>query len=549
VPIFEWLPRYKRTWLLSDLLAGLSVWGVAVPHVLAYTALIGIPATYGFYASIMGLLIYAVLGQSRLVNTGPSFTIAAVTASAITAAGTSSVNTIVVIAALIAFVAGVLLFSGGLFKLGWITNFLANSVLTGFIAGLAILIMTSQIKNIFVSEEADSGNPIQGFIQYVQENPTAAAISLLLIATTAGLLVFFNSRAGRWPLVPIVLVGAVILGRIVDFEGLGVATVGVIAPALPPSSLPGLNLGQLVFAILGGLAVAIVGFAETMSSEQLNKTQAREELNIDQELLAQGLANIGSGLLGGICVDGSLSKTTSNANAGAKSQLAGLFQAALMIITLFTAGTVSGSLPWAVVGTIVVVSVFRLIQVSEFERLYRLNRAEFWLAIVTTVVVVMIGAFPGILVGIALSVLLLLYRASVPGMPLLGRVPDSNTYLDLAEHPEVEPVPDVAVLRFDGLLYFATVHSLRSRIRNIVEEADYDAVIIDCSAMFFVDIEGADMLKEINADLAEHACVFYLVRLPERALALLAADGVVDVIGAEHIRPTIHDALAHFHSK
>lgn len=544
VPIFKWLPRYDKAWLLSDLLAALAVWGVAVPHVLAYAALIGVPATYGFYASVMGLLIYAVFGQSRLVSTGPSFTIAAATASVIATIGVSSISTIVFVAALIAFVAGILLLSGGLLRLGWISHFLANCVLTGFIAGLAILIMLSQIKHIFNTDETSS-NVFQGIRLFAEGNASGATITLLLIISTILLLVYFNKRVGRWPLALFILLGGLTLGYFVDFAALGVATVGTIAPALPTMPIPDLSLAQLILAILAGMAVAIVGFSETLASERLHKAHAREELNIDQELIAQGLANIGSSLLSGFCIDGSLSKTTSNARVGAKSQLAGVIQATLMVLTLLLATDFFSTLPWAIVGATVVVSVFGLIQISEFQRLYALNRAEFWLAIVTMVVVVVIGAFVGILVGISLSVLLLLYRASVPGMPLLGRVPDSDVFHDLSEESDAEPVPGIAIVRFDGLLYFATAHALRNRVREMGSQTEYRAVIVDCSAMFFVDVEGADMLKEINADLAENACALYLVRLPQLALALLTEDGVVDVIGAAHICETIRDAVAH----
>ncbi|MCO5184326.1 MAG: SulP family inorganic anion transporter [Anaerolineae bacterium] len=544
MPILKWLPQYNQMWLSSDLLAGLTVWGVAVPHVLAYAALIGVPATYGFYASAMGLLIYAVFGQSRLLSTGPSFTIAALTASVITATGVTSSNSIVFIAALVAFVAGVLLLAGGLLRLGWITHFLANSVLTGFIAGLAILIMVSQLRNIFRADDVtDIG--LRAFLQSASENPAGTVISSVLILITIGSLVFFRNRVGRWPLMLLILIAGLVLGRIIDFEALGVATVGPIMPALPTLSLPDLDVAQFLLAILGGLVVAIIGFSETISSERLYKAHAREELNVDQELLAQGLANIGSSLLSGFCVDGSLSKTASNAHAGAKSQLAGIFHAILMILTLLLATSFFSTLPWAIVGAIVLASVFRLIQVGEFQRLYNLNRSEFWLAIVTTVIVVFVGAFPGILIGIALSVLLLLYRASVPGMPLLGRVPGSDVFRDLGEESDAEPLPGIAVLRFDGLLYFATAYSLRSRVREMGSQADYRAVIVDCSAMFFVDIEGADMLKEIKADLADHACAFYLAHVPQRTLNMLEADGVVDVLGAAHICATIRDAVAH----
>ncbi len=407
-------------WLSSDLLAGLTVWGVAVPHVLAYAALIGVPATYGFYASAMGLLIYAVFGQSRLLSTGPSFTIAALTASVITATGVTSSNSIVFIAALVAFVAGVLLLAGGLLRLGWITHFLANSVLTGFIAGLAILIMVSQLRNIFRADDVtDIG--LRAFLQSASENPAGTVISSVLILITIGSLVFFRNRVGRWPLMLLILIAGLVLGRIIDFEALGVATVGPIMPALPTLSLPDLDVAQFLLAILGGLVVAIIGFSETISSERLYKAHAREELNVDQELLAQGLANIGSSLLSGFCVDGSLSKTASNAHAGAKSQLAGIFHAILMILTLLLATSFFSTLPWAIVGAIVLASVFRLIQVGEFQRLYNLNRSEFWLAIVTTVIVVLVGAFPGILIGIALSVLLLLYPGiGIPGHAIAG---------------------------------------------------------------------------------------------------------------------------------
>jgi MFS superfamily sulfate permease-like transporter len=338
------------------------------------------------------------------------------------------------------------------------------------------------------------------------------------------------------------------LGAVVDWQALGVTTVGNIPAGLPPLSLPAVSRSQLDIVLVAAFAVVFVSFAETMASARFITDRTDERIDANQELLALGISNVGSGLFSGFGVDGSISKTASNINDGAETQMASLIQAALVILTLLLAGPVLSRLPWAILGAIVILTVIGLIQVKTFRRFYRLSRSEFWLAVITGLAVIVLGPLWGVLIGILLSVLSFVGQASHPDIPVLGQKPGRDIYLIVADHPDYLTYPGLVILRLHGPLYYPATNGLRERLRELTMDVDpvVKEVILDLGGTYYVDLEGADMLKSIQGELNNAHVELHLAQVQKKVLKFLAADNVDEVIGRDHIHESLAEAVEAF---
>jgi MFS superfamily sulfate permease-like transporter len=381
-----------------------------------------------------------------------------------------------------------------------------------------------------------------------ESQPQSILITAVLGAGTIVLLIGLKRFVPKIPTVLVVVILGVLLGVAVDWEALGVTTVGNIPAGLPTLSLPAVSRSQIDVVLVAAVAVVFVSFAETMASARLSTDRYHDKIDGNQELLAQGFANVGSGLFGGFGVDGTLPKTVSNMNNGAKTQMASLIQAALIVLTLLFAGPVLSGLPWAILGAIVFLTIISLIRVKTIERYYRLSRSEFWLAVITGLGVIVLGPLWGVLMGILLSILLLVRRASHPDIPVLGKKPGREIYLDVAEHPDFETYPGLVILLLHGPLYYPTTNGLRVRLRELTRDVNppVQEVILDLGATYYVDLEGADMLKSIKAELENSHVELHLAQVQKDVFTFLTADKVDEIIGRNHIHESLEEAVEAF---
>jgi len=547
VPIIHWLPRYHRRWWRGDIIAGGSVWALTVAHALTYAGIIGLPVQTGLYAALAGLTLYAVFGSSRHIVTGPSVTIATIMGAAVVLAGVHKSDEIVAFAAATALVTGFIYLLLRMFRLGWLSSFLPRNVLTGFIAGVAVIIALGQIKAAF-AVSASGMDALSQIGDQVAKHPQSGLLILALVVGTVALLVGIRKYTPRIPAVLVVLLVSVILSSVLDWQALGVATVGAIPSGLPTVTFPIVSLSQLNIVLLAAVAIVFVGFAETDSSAHLSTESYYELIDSNQELLAQSMANIGSGFLSGFGVDGTLSKTASNMVNGANTQMASLVQALLVVLTLLFLGPILGGLPWAVLGTIVFVTVIGLIRVGEFRRLYRLSRFEFWQTSFTALGVIVAGPLWGVLIGILTSVLLQTRRASHPEIAVLGRRPGSDTYASTADHPDYETFSGLVILLLHGPLYYATANALRNRIWTLTRNVDppVQAVVLDLGTTYYADLDGTDVLRSIKKGLGINHIKFHLAEAPKEVLNLLETTGVDQVIGRANIYQSVDEAVQSF---
>ena len=544
LPIVGWLPKYDRSWLKNDIIAGLSVWALMVPTSLGYATISGVPVQYGLYAAAMGLIAFALFTTSKQVTQGPSSSTAAVLGAAVLAVASAGSDEAVAVAAAIVFVAGLLFIIMYLLKMGWISEFLAASVLTGFTFGVAINVAAGELFKITGTEKAGD-NTWQKLWTWITSLPETS-IPTLVVGVLALLLVFGIKFFA--PKVPGALV-AVVLGigatALFGLGELGVELIAEVPSGLPSFTLPdiGMILDNLAMIVGAAVGLLLIGFSVTTAAVRDYANKHNYRIDINQELLAQGMSNVSSGLFQGIFDNGSLSKSPVNDDAGARSQLSNLAQAVFIILTLMFLAPMFSFLPAAVLGAIIIEAVVMgMMDVGEMKRLFKVKPFEFLAAIAALLGVMTFGILQGVVIGVALSIVWLVAVSALPYIPELGRKPNTHAFFDLNEHPDNQTYPGLSILRFDGGLIFVNADALNDRLRDVRVHADppLNGVILSMEGVNFIDTEGADTLMKIALAGKDQNIDLHLARVKPQVLEVLQRDGVVDLIGAEHI----HDDIA-----
>jgi SulP family sulfate permease len=543
VPILEWLPRYDRRWLRGDVAAGIAVTALIVPKNLGYAGIAGVPLQNGLYAAAAGALIYALFCTSRQISTGPSSSLAAVAGGAVLVTGLGGDQAAQLVAA-ITLLTGLLFLLLAALKLGWIAQFLSKAVVTGFLAGAAVDVVIGELPKLTgTSSEGDSAwRELWTWMQTLGDIHWAT----LLVGVVA-LAVILELRFAV-PAIPgalVLVVGGLLASWLFDLGSHGVALVGDVPRGLPAPMLPDYDIVRhnLSVIVVASAALLLIGFSQTAGDARAFATRHRYRIDVDQESVAQGMANVGAGVFQGMPVSTSLSASSLNESAGARTPVASLVTGALVLATLVVLAPLFSQLPKAVLAAIIIDAVvFGMIDIPEFRRLYRVTRFDFWIAAAAVLGVLSAGVLAGVVIGIILSLGWLIYVATQPSMPLLGREPHTQVFRDIEENPADETFEGVVVLRLDGGLFFATAEALENRIRALVDDS-VRALVLDLEGVNFVDSQGSAKLTEIHDYLEADDVDFRLARAKPHVLAVLRADGVVDQIGADHIHGNVHRAV------
>ena len=553
VPILHWLPHYNKAWLSGDIVAGLSVWALMVPQCLGFAAICGVPVQYGLYAAAIALIVYAFFASSRHVVTGPSSTIAAVTGAAVLSVAKAGSSEAIALVAAITMLAGILYIILSVLRMGWVSNFLAESVLVGFVFGIGIDVAVGQLKHI-TGTHVTGANVWQKLASWIASLPQTGTITLAVGVAALVILIVLKIYAPRVPGALLTLVLGIGASAIFDLSAQGVAVVGKVPRGLPIPALPDISLITKNFGLIlsGAIGVLLVGFSESLAAARQYASKYHYDIDINQEMLAQGMANLGSGFFQGINVAGSLSKSSVNDASGAKSEMASLAQGVFVILTLLFLAPLFADLPEAVLGAIVIEAVvFGLMDVKALKRVYRLNRTEFWVGIIALLGVLTFGTLKGVLIGLVLSLLVLIGRSSRPEIPVLGRSPVTGVFHRLDENPDSETYPGLVIVRFDGPLYFANANALRDRIREVTTDVTPPVamVLIDMEGVNYLDLEGCDMLNEITKNMKSIGVEIHLARVKHEVMKLLEKDGIDQIIGRDHIHNKVVEAAQLFTQK
>ena len=543
VPILEWLPRYDRGFLRGDVAAGIAVTALVVPKNLGYAGIAGIPVENGLYAAAAGALIYALFCTSRQISTGPSSALAAVAGGAVLVTELGGEQAAQLVAA-ITLVAGVLYLLLALFKLGWIAQFLSKAVVTGFLAGAAIDVTVGELPKL-TGTSADGDNVWQELGSWLRGLADIHWATLVVGVVALAVILALRFLVPAIPGALVLVVGGLLASALLDLGARGVALVGEVPRGLPTPVIPDLEIFQQNLAVIGIAAVALllIGFSQTAGDARAFATRHHYRVDVNQESVAQGMANVGAGVFQGMPVSTSLSASSLNESSGARTPVASLVTGGLVIATLIVLAPLFSDLPKAVLAAVIIDAVlFGMIDVSEFRRLHRVTRFDFWIAVAAVIGVLSAGVLAGVVIGIVLSLAWLIYVTTQPSMPILGREPGTQVFRDVEENPEDETFEGIVVLRLDGGLFFATSEALENRIRALVDESTR-ALVLDLEGVDFVDSQGVAKITEICEFLQADEIGFRLARVKPNVRAVLEADGAIARIGSDRVHGNVHRAV------
>lgn len=543
VPILDWLPKYDRRRLTVDLLAGCVVAALAVPQSLGYAAIAGVPVELGLYAVPVALIAYAIFGTSRQLVIGPVSTVSVMSGSLVVALHPADLAQAVAFTTAAAMWAGVFLLIAARLRIGWVAEFLSKPIVTGFVLGLTLLVIMGELPSLLgiPVERRDVVGRIVGLIEGLGEDPLTLGLSV------AALVVLF---VGSWllPQVPwslVVLVLGLLGSRVFHLAEHGVAVVGQVPAGPPHPQIPAVPLDRMLDVAAAGAALAFVGLAEGLSAARLFAVRRDYRLRIDQELLAAGVSNLATGLMGGLAVAGSLSKTAAVDRAGGRSQVAGLAAAVLAILTIVFFAPALGLLPKAVLSAIVVHAVWGLIDVPAMRRYRRSRRFDFVSASVAVIAVLIAGPLLGLLIAIGWAILGLIYRSSRVTVDVMGKVPgEKAAWGTLENHPERTPLPRVLVLRINESLFWVNAARVKDRVLDLVDEhPDTKALVLDLESSDQLEITSADMLTALLERLRAHGIDVYLVRVRLPVRRVLRNTGMREKLGEDHLWHSISQAV------
>jgi sulfate permease, SulP family len=537
-PIADWLPRYERGALRGDVLAGIAVAAMIVPKDLGYAGIAGIPVQNGLYAAAAGAIVYAVFCTSRHISTGPSSSLAAVAGGAVLVAGVGESEAAGLVAA-ITLVTGALFLLLAALRLGWIARFLSRAVVTGFLAGAAVDVVIGELPKLTGTEAAGETSWAE-LASWLGSLGEISGTTLVVGVVALAVILVLRFAAPRVPGALVLVVGGLLATPLFGLDAHGVALVGEVPRGLPTPGLPDLDVFTQHYATIlaASAGLLLIGFSQTAGDARAFAARHRYRVDLDQESVAQGMANVAAGAFRGMPVSTSLSASSLNESAGARTPLASLVTGALVILTLLVLAPLFSDLPKAVLGAIIIDAVvFGMIDIAELRRLRRVKPFDFWVAATAIVAVLSAGVLAGVVIGIALSLIWLVYVVTTPQMPLLGREPGTNVFRDAGE----ETFPGLAMVRLDGGLFFATAEALDERIRALVQDADppLRAVLLDMESVDFVDSQGAATLSEI-LDFTDSAGVrLSLARVKPIVAKVLAGDGVLERLGEDRVHGSI----------
>lgn len=548
------LRGYRRTWLRGDVVAGLTVWAVLIPESLAYASIAGVSPVVGLYAAIPALLLYPVFGSSRHVVVGPMSATAALSASVVGGIVSATSDDFAAYTAGLAVAVGVVAGVAGLLRLGFLANFISEPVLKGFIVGMALVIIVGQLPKFFGVGGGD-GNFFERLWAVLTSLGDAHGWTTLVAATCLAVVLVLKAVAPRVPGSLVAVALGILLVTVLDLDTKGVGTVGDIDSGLPSFAVPDVGRGDISLLISGGAGVMLVGFTEGLGAA---KTYARKNgyrIDPDRELLGLGASNVGAGFLSGMVVNGSLSKTAVNGGAGARSQMSGYVVAGLTVLTLLFLTPVFANLPEPALAAVVIAAVVELVDVDALRRLYGISttrlvaiyghaaRADFIAAMGAMLGVLIFDTLPGLVIGVVLSVLLLLYRISKPHVAVLGEVASSPAqWGDIDRHPDNRPVPGVVVVRVESPLIFANADTVQERLRGLTEVDGVRALVLDAAAVPTIDVTAAQMIRDLAETLREQGVSFVAVGDIGQVRDVLRESGAAEVLST--VYPSIDAAVA-----
>ena len=549
IPILEWLPNYTRSRFKGDFIAGITVAIILIPQGIAYALIAGLPPIYGLYCALVPQLVYAVFGSSRQVAIGPVAMDSLIVATGVSTLALAGSDSYIAIAILLAFMVGGIQFLLGVFRLGFVVNFLSKPVISGFTSAVALTIGINQFRNLFGVDFIQSDQ-----IQYVLEdiwftitdfNSHTTIIGLISVAVIISL----RKINKKIPNALIVVVAGILTIRYFGNDFVDVAIVKDIPSGLPSFSFPELDISQMKELLPIALTLVMVGYLETISiGKSLEAKQDEYKIRPNQELMALGLSNMIGSWFKAYPSTSSFSRSAINQESGATTGMASLVSVFMVLITLLFLTPLFYHLPKTVLAAIIIVAVFGLVNIKEAIFLWKANNLDFWLLIATFFSTLLFGIEYGIMIGVGLSLIILIFRTSRPYVAELGKVPDSNFYRNRERFTEVIVDNEVLVFRFDAQLFYANSSYFIETLELMVEAkgAHLKLIVLDAESINRVDSTGVEMLKERIRFYRKKGILFYFAGVKGPVRDHLFRGKILDIITLDHFYMRVNGAVNYY---
>jgi SulP family sulfate permease len=530
LPILGWLSTYQGAWLRFDVVAGLTAAAVVIPKSMAYATIAGLPVEVGLYTALIPMVVYAVLGTSRPLSFSTTSTIAILTAAqlAVLAPGRGS-GELVVAAATLALMVGAFLLLAGIFRLGFIANFISDPVLTGFKAGVGLVIIVDQIPKL-LGVHIDKGRFLQNILSIFQHLPDIVVPTLLLALATLVLVFVLEHYFPRSPAPLFAVVLGIAASGLLVLKQSGVELAGNIPSGLPTPVLPDLSLVLKLWP--GAMGIALMAFIESIAAGRVFVRQGDQRLDPNRELIALGTANLAGSFFRSLPAGGGTSQTAVNDKAGARTQLAQLVTALIVLAVLLFLSPLISLMPQATLAAVVVATTIGLVSPKEFFAIVRIRKAELWWSIAALIGVVVLGTLEGILVAVGISLLTLMYAANHPPVYAVGRKPGTSVFRPLSpENPVDETFPGLLIMRTEGMMTFASAPRIRETLWELIEEAKPRVLLLDLRAVPNIEYTALKLMSDFNEKVKERGITLWLAALNPKALEVVKRSPLFIALG------------------
>lgn len=540
-----WLVSYRKEWLRSDVIAGLTAAAVVIPKAMAYATIAGLPVQVGLYTAFVPMAIYALIGGSRALSVSTTTTIAILTAAEFQEFVPGADSSMLLAAtATLTLLVGVALIIASILRLGFVANFISEPVLIGFKAGIGLVIVFDQIPKIFGIHFAKT-TFARNTIAILRHIPETEVSTLLVGICMIALLIAIKRFAPKAPAPLIAVAAGIGSSYVLNFHARGIELVGRIPQSLPAFTIPSLDLAEKLWP--GALAIALMSFTETIAAGRAFTHDDELSPRANRELLATGLANAGGALFGAMPGGGGTSQTAVNRLAGARTQLSELVTATMTLVTMIFFAPVLAVMPQATLAAVVIVYSIGLIKPLEFREILRVRRTEFTWAVIAFAGVVLVGTLKGILVAIIVSLVALAYQVASPAVHVLGRKPGTNVFRPrTSEHPEDEVFPGLLMLRPEGRIFFANAEQMGQKIKPLIEDARPTTVVMDMSNVLDIEYTALKMLMEAEKRHRERGVKLWLAGLSPQVLDMIRRSDLGKRLGREGMFFNMEIALAKY---
>jgi high affinity sulfate transporter 1 len=545
VPDIAVARTYQLSWLKSDLAAGAALSAVLIPAGMAYAEAAGLPAVTGLYASVVPMVAYALFGPSRIIIVGPDSSLAPMIAAALLPLAGREPSRAVALAGVLAILIGIFLIGGRIFRLGFVTGLLSKPIRVGYLNGIALAVMVSQLPRLL-------GMTVSGDSLAAKATETAGAVlrggtnpvALLFGAATLAVIVAGRFLPWKVPGVLLAVAASTAAAAALDLKD-AMPMVGALPSGLPAPALGGITYHDVVGLIGPAAGIALIAFADTSALSKSLAGRGGVHTSGNTEMGALGIANVASGMLGGFPVCGSSSRTPIALDAGARTPLSGIVAAALVVVFMTALPGVTAFLPTTTLAAVVIVAAASLVDIKTLLRLVRMSRVETALLVATFLGVAFVGVLQGIVIAIALSLIAFIRRAWDPYRTELASLEDVPGYHDISRHPEGQRVPGLVIARFDAPLFFANGAVFAEHIRSLVANSPgpVKCVIVAAEAITDLDTTALDDLVELDDELAGQGISLVFAELKGPVKDRLLKFGVSSRFGPDHFFPTVNNAV------